>query len=319
MAIGSAAGDALTVGVLATTFGFGLRHGIDWDHIAAITDIASSQDSSRDGLALSTLYALGHASVVFVLGVAAIAFGERLPAGLDAVMERFVGVTLLLLGVYVLYALVRHGRDFRMRSRWMLLFAGARRSWRWLTRRRREVAIDHDHEHPLDEPHHGPAGVDDTPRRAPADPGVPPAAADGTRAAASTSVVTTAPRTHRHRHRHVAAVPDDPFATYGRSTAFGVGMLHGVGAETPTQVVVFLTAAGVAGITGGIALLVVFLLGLLVSNTAIAVASSFGFFSAERSFPLYAGISLVTGLFSLAVGALFLFGDAGWLPSLFGG
>ena len=35
-------------------------------------------------------------------------------------MERIVGFTLILLGIYVLVGLVRHGREFRMRSRWML-------------------------------------------------------------------------------------------------------------------------------------------------------------------------------------------------------
>ena len=308
MAMGSAAGDALTVGVLATTFGFGLRHGIDWDHIAAITDISSSQETSREGLKLATLYALGHAAVVFALGVAAIGFGERLPAGIDAIMERFVGATLVLLGVYVIYALLRHGRDFRMRSRWMLLFAGARRAWRWLTRRTGEtVTVEHEHEHPVEDVHHGPDSV------------VGPPTGTAPSAAGSGEAVQTVTRTHRHRHRHVAPMPDDPFATYGTATAFGVGMIHGVGAETPTQVVVFLTAAGVAGVTGGVLLLGVFLLGLLVSNSVIAVASSFGFFSAERSFPVYATISVVTGVFSLVVGSLFLFGDAGWLPALFGG
>jgi hypothetical protein len=46
-------------------------------------------------------------------------------------MQHFVGGTLILLGVYVFYALARHGRDFRMRSRWMLIFGGVRRGYRW--------------------------------------------------------------------------------------------------------------------------------------------------------------------------------------------
>jgi len=65
----------------------------------------------------ATLYALGHALVVFTLGFAAIALSANLPKSVDGVMERFVGATLIVLGLYVFYALVRHGRDFRMRSR----------------------------------------------------------------------------------------------------------------------------------------------------------------------------------------------------------
>src|SRR5438067_3028910 len=116
----AASTEGLRAGLVATAFGFGFRHGIDWDHIAALTDITGSQDTPRRSLHLATLYALGHALVVFVLGSAAIVLAEQLPSGVDAVMERVVGATLILLGVYVFGSLVRHGRDFRMRSRWML-------------------------------------------------------------------------------------------------------------------------------------------------------------------------------------------------------
>src|SRR6478735_364928 len=119
--------NAFHIGLVLTALGFGFRHGIDWDHIAALTDITSSQEAPRRSMWFATLYALGHALVVFVLGFAAIVLAERLPAGIDAVMERFVGVTLVVLGCYVVYALVRHGRDFRMRSRWMLMLSAARR------------------------------------------------------------------------------------------------------------------------------------------------------------------------------------------------
>src|SRR3954463_6648014 len=102
----------MEVGLVLTALGFGFRHGVDWDHIAALTDITGSQDDTHRSMLLATLYALGHALVVFLLGVAAIVVGEQLPDSVDAVMERVVGVTLVVLGVYVLVALVRHGRDF---------------------------------------------------------------------------------------------------------------------------------------------------------------------------------------------------------------
>src|SRR5438552_2157759 len=122
-------------GLVATALGLGFAHGIDWDHIAAITDITSSQEEHRESLLYGTLYALGHALVILVLGALAILAGEHLPKGIDSVMTRVVGVTLLILGVYVLYSLIRHGRDFRLRSRWMLVFAGVRRGARWVKRR----------------------------------------------------------------------------------------------------------------------------------------------------------------------------------------
>ncbi|HEV8545461.1 MAG TPA: hypothetical protein VGQ64_04160, partial [Candidatus Limnocylindrales bacterium] len=130
------------VGLLATALFLGLRHGIDWDHIAAITDITSTaaassaaeaihqtehrsahghvhehggpgerrvHDASAGVLAmapptvfaltrqrflseqaqaivLGTLYALGHALVVGLLGLAAILFGAILPDWVDPIM-----------------------------------------------------------------------------------------------------------------------------------------------------------------------------------------------------------------------------------------
>src|SRR5919198_6027535 len=94
----------LTIALLVSAFAFGFRHGIDWDHIAAITDITSSQKSVRVGLRYATLYAAGHGAVVFVIGVLAIVAGEKLPASVDEVMGRVVGATLVLLAVYVAYA-----------------------------------------------------------------------------------------------------------------------------------------------------------------------------------------------------------------------
>src|SRR6266545_1243219 len=123
------------LGLLIAAFWFGFRHGIDWDHIAAITDITSSQKERRRSMLFGTLYALGHALVVLVLGILFIVLGERLPDSIDNLMTRIVGGTLLLLGVYVFYSLIRHGRDFRLRSRWMLLFSVVRRGARWARER----------------------------------------------------------------------------------------------------------------------------------------------------------------------------------------
>ena len=86
-------------GLLVSAFWFGARHGIDWDHIAAIADITGSQTERKQAIWLGTLYVLGHAAVVFVLGVIAIALGDVLPEGVDEVMGRVVGITLVVLGI----------------------------------------------------------------------------------------------------------------------------------------------------------------------------------------------------------------------------
>ena len=100
-AVIGAIGQGFETGLLVASFWFGFRHGIDWDHIAAITDITSSQDDRRRSVVFGTLYVVGHAIVVFGLGLVAIVIGEQLPAGVDEFMGRVVGVTLIILGVYV--------------------------------------------------------------------------------------------------------------------------------------------------------------------------------------------------------------------------
>jgi high-affinity nickel-transport protein len=278
------------VGLLVTAYWFGFRHGIDWDHIAALTDITATQDTPRRSMVLATVYALGHAVVVFLLGLVAIVLSDELPQSVDSAMRRVVGMTLIVLGIYVVISLVRNGRDFRMRSRWMLLIGGLRRL---RSRRNEPVVVEHDHEHAVDDAH---------------DHAHVHAYAGGTTGGK-----------HRHAHRHVAPMPHDPFTSYGRPTAFGVGMLHGFGAETPTQVVIFVAAAGVGGTAAGLAMLTAFLVGLLSSNTLIALAATYGFLSATKSWPLYATVSIVTAVASLFVGTMFLVGNDGALPAFFGG
>jgi high-affinity nickel-transport protein len=294
-----------------TAFGFGFRHGIDWDHIAALTDITSSQEEPRRSLWFATLYALGHALVVFVLGFAAIVLAQRLPEGVDAVMERFVGASLVILGCYVFYALARHGREFRMRSRWMLMFTAVRRGAHWLRTRGEAsselVEIAHDHVHPPRDPRDLVHAHEHRQTRDDAVVLVGPAP--------GTAVLPK----HRHRHRHLVPLPDDPFADYAPRTAFGIGMIHGIGAETPTQVLIFVTAAGAGGKGAGVLLLVGFLAGLLSSNSAVAYVGTFGFLSAVRNFRLYVAVSCITAAFSLMVGTIFLFGSAALLPAMLGG
>src|SRR5271163_2536534 len=52
----------LSAGVL------GFRHGFDYDHIAAISDITSVEPSRKRAMRMGLLYVIGHASTVAVLG-----------------------------------------------------------------------------------------------------------------------------------------------------------------------------------------------------------------------------------------------------------
>ncbi len=113
--------------LLATALGLGLRHGIDWDHIAALVDISganTARQSSKHPMYLCLCYALGHGSIVFILGLAAITFAATLPSWIDLVMERIVGLTLVFLAAYLFFAvyqaLTTRGK-FKPQSRLMLL------------------------------------------------------------------------------------------------------------------------------------------------------------------------------------------------------
>jgi high-affinity nickel-transport protein len=96
-------------------------------------------------------------------------------------------------------------------------------------------------------------------------------------------------------------------------------MVHGVGAETPTQLVIFLTIAGAGGVIAGEILLATFLLGLLASNSLITLGSAFGFVRASKNWTLYLTVALLTATFSLVIGVLFVTGKGTVLPALFGG
>jgi high-affinity nickel-transport protein len=281
----SAGGAAL----LGTALALGLRHGIDWDHLAAIGDItgttigqrapkrpASSVQAAgaaifggfaagavqRRALWLSFLYALGHGLVVVTLGMGALLFGAILPEWVDPVMERLVGVTLLVLGAWVAYSLVRAwrgGGELRLQSRWMLLFAGVRHAWHAIQVRA------HGHSHA------GPGG----------------------------------------RSSHVHRVDQ-----YGVKTAFGTGLVHGIGAETGTQVLLIAAVGGAATQGLGLGMLLAFVAGLLVSNTAVAYLTCAGFLSAQRARVVYLAAGVLAAIFSLWVGSFALLGISDHLPDL---
>ena len=278
------------LGALATTFTLGMRHGFDVDHIAAIGDITGSQPDARSSMRSATLYALGHGAIVVALGSIALVSGATLPSGVDVVMERVVGATLVLLAGWIVVGLLRQRRDFRLRSRWTVL-AGL------LARRGRNgapVVVEHDHAHD-----HG-GGHDHAHDPSDALNEALDEALDHERHSLATHT------THRHRHTHVGAMPRDPFVSSSGRTSVAIGLLHGFGAETGTQVIVFVAAVEAGGTFAGELVLLAFVLGVLASNTAVAALSTFGFRRASAAFPLYVALAVVTALFSAVTGLRYL-------------
>ena len=322
-------------GVLGASLALGIRHGIDWDHIAAITDITSTTAAAhrdddwlthepgvmltdeshhehapaarshaaagalrepmmvrmpvavgaggfgsftrdfgtapgvvandrqitafvrrqKPSLVLGTMYAFGHGSVVFVLGLLALLAKQFLPAWIDPIMERIVGATLLFLAVYLFYSVYRFfrsGEEFQIRSRWMLVFAGIRNLLGAVRAR-----------------------------------------------------VFGQPHAHVHESQQ-----------YGMRTAYGIGMIHGIGAETGTQVLVITTAAGAGSRSMGVVALCFFLVGLLISNSIVTVMTTVGFVSSRQRQGVYVAAGLMAAVFSLFVGLFFITRSTGLLPDL---
>ena len=201
----------MSFALLFSAFGYGLRHGFDWDHIAALTDISSVEKSKKRAFLLSSFYALGHAAVVMILGVAIILADFTVPESIDTTLMYFIGFSLIALGVWVLTGIFLQGRNFRLKSRWMLirdgLFKGLKRIRRTSSGRSISVEHSHGHEHERDfELHDHPHGAKVT------------------------------DSSHRHVHKHELLLDNESISS---PTAIGVGVLHGIGVETPTQIAIF--------------------------------------------------------------------------------
>ena len=242
---------------------------------------------------MSSLYVAGHAVVVFVIGAIAIATGRNLPGWADSLMGIIVGWTLIILGVYVGYTLIRHRGAVPLRSRWMIVLSAVRRAYIWARSRLAPNAsspVGHAHPHSaLATFHH-----------------------DG-------DEVAPEGRLPRHSHHHVHDPAHEPFTDYTPATSVGIGMLHGIGAETPTQVLVFLAAANAGGAVAGLVVLLAFLVGLMLANSAITLGAAYGFLAANRASWVYTGLAGATAVVSLFVGVLLVLGQDAFLPALFVG
>ena len=65
--------------------------------------------------------------------------------------------------------------------------------------------------------------------------------------------------------------------------------------------------------------LLIFIAGLLVSNTVITMGSTLGYLRASKNFAIYATVAVITGVFSLTIGTIFVLGRTSMLPAIFGG
>jgi high-affinity nickel-transport protein len=116
-----------------------------------------------------------------------------------------------------------------------------------------------------------------------------------------------------HGHAHV-----DPLeaSSYGPRTALGVGMIHGIGAETASQALIIAAVGGAASAGLGVPMLFAFILGLVISNTIVVILSATGFIASQWKTQIYLAVGILTGVFSLWIGFVFLFQAEAMLPNL---
>jgi len=189
--------------------------------------------------------------MIALLGSVVILFQLSLPQRMDAWAERLVGLTLIILAVYVMGSLVWGNAHAMPPSRAAIIIRGYRKL-------RRKI---------------WPSGAAIDPR-------------------------------------------SDGDLNYTGPIAFGVGIIHGLGAETPSQLALFLLAANLGGIAKGAGGIGMFLAGLLIMNT-LMTASACGLFHGAAPHPrvmrLFVGL---TAVYSFVVGCIFLLGSSGHLPQL---
>ncbi|NIK75130.1 high-affinity nickel-transport protein [Paenibacillus castaneae] len=214
------------IGLLVLSILLGLRHGVDYDHIAALADITGgSTGSKKDRLKLSLYYASGHETVIFILGCSILLFAWTVPIWADHLMGKVVGLTLIFMSILMLM-----GRKEGKVGYWS-------RGIAMLQKLRRKNG--------------------------------------------------------------------EPF-TFTRRNVFTIGVIHGIGAETPTQLLLFTTVAGAAALHHGVFAVAAFSCGLLISHAIIAIISIWFHDVSKKIRPLLPITMYAACLFSFVLGVSYL-------------
>ena len=239
--------------VFLTSMFLGFRHGFDYDHMIAITDVTNTQTVKKQALLLTLFYSFGHALAVIAIGVSIILFGTNIPQVLDEFMSKAVGTTLVILGFYIIYHLAKKGqKEFRVATRFTII-------------------------------------------------------ANGILSIYSKLGSKLVGRTIQRRKVFENG--------YGHHSSFVIGIIHGIGAESPTQIAIFAMSLGF-GIILGVTVLVVFVSGIIISNIIFGVMVSIGFMRSLQSYMIYKYASIVSAAASLLVGTLMIAGLDFILPEI---
>ena len=211
----------------------GFRHGMDSDHVAAIADMVGAEKQRKRQLQMGVMYALGHGAIVLVIGMLAVMIVSKLPDSILHAMEFLVGLSLLVLGGYILWSIFQQKEAYEYQSRWELIIQVVARMFRIKTNRAQIQKM-------------------------------------------------------------------------GILSAFCIGILHGIGAETPTQVMLIGSSVGLDNFFFASIQILLFTVGLLCATVLVTYATSWGFMKAALKRRVQLLLGTVTGGYSLVLGFMII-------------
>jgi high-affinity nickel-transport protein len=231
--------DTITL-LIWTTVLLGVRHSLDVDHIAAITDITAAEPDKRRSLLSSFGYVTGHGAVTFILGAIAYSIGMSLPSGFEVIMEKVVGSTLVVLAAAVLYSAIRHRDGSKVLSRWRIF----------------------------------------------------------SKISAKITELLGCVKKHNHspvsEHKHAGEI--------GFWSSVVIGAIHGIGVESPTQLVFLGSAAALQGSSAGFVVIFLFVFAMMAANMLLAFLLVAGFQSAKHRDKFFLLLSVASAIFGAYVG-----------------
>ncbi|RLL54334.1 urease accessory protein [Mariprofundus sp. EBB-1] len=88
--------------ILFIGFLLGMRHAIESDHVAAVASLVTRSSSISESIRLGSVWGVGHTITLFIFGSAVMLLDNMIPEQIAMMLEFFVAIMLVVLGVDVL-------------------------------------------------------------------------------------------------------------------------------------------------------------------------------------------------------------------------
>lgn len=89
--------------ILLTGFVLGIKHAFEADHMVAVSTIISRHKHPLKAALVGTFWGAGHTLTLFTVGILVLIFNISINKSLSSIFELFVGVMLILLGLFNLF------------------------------------------------------------------------------------------------------------------------------------------------------------------------------------------------------------------------